>query len=737
MGRTGGYDFCAELPIRVVREIFHLAMKQEDRFPHNPPPQPISFAVPGGTPLTGQVAVRVYDEAARAADLSFIAEDTLSFTIPIDLDVTLDDAPAPELSAMVIPAVLRFPAKLTNLPASVDDGSLAIGVDFASVTAASVEVVEMGSLPVVNDALLTSALHKAYETLRFPHSASASGLTLVIYDGNRDATLVPPNTSGRELSATVEAGDWVRIEIPIHVGGTSSGVVVNTTGLVTVWRRLERTDEAVILHAAQAPDAAHATTVTLDTAPGVTIEAVMLAVHNAYAATPPLLPHISPEDATEETDRVQFYDGTADTTLIPALPGNPAISGALETISGTQYLHLQIPCWAQGTMGITLTSGGKLDVYRRFEISGANVIAHLEEVPASSTLATQFHMDFGVMDAFLNVNAPLIDGALAALGPQSSPSPAAALQGGIAAGMDTALVSLGDVVQAAPSDARARTLLQEQAAAYLQQRHFPVYTPDPGANAEENDVVVNDFTGRLLVAPEILAIQINAQAGVPQQAPEDFLGGRDLALAVDKRFVQGRMDEKLAETFPDLATTGRDRIEEVTDRKVWLTGISVTLGEGQLDVTGNAEVEIDCWWDPDVTFHGPIYLDTEVTEDDIGCHMKVTVRPGEFDVDQSCCDILREVFIPIVGWIVGIVIASTISAVKDGVVRGVAAGVDPDTIQALPPVVFGIAQVRTCLDTLEIHPDLILFRGNVTTRRVDESYEDRAEDNRLPSGDNP
>jgi hypothetical protein len=245
--------------------------------------------------------------------------------------------------------------------------------------------------------------------------------------------------------------------------------------------------------------------------------------------------------------------------------------------------------------------------------------------------------------------------------------------------------------------------------------------------------VLQQPVGKLLVPEGVLAVQMNRRAGEPDELPSSFVGDKNMALAVGRAFVMERVEQAIQKTFPDLRPTGRDKIEEVTDRNAWLTGLSVTLADGQLNVSGSATVEVCCWKDPDLTFSGPIFIQSTLLETPEGCNLDITVVPGEFDIDQSSCDIFLQVIIPVVGWIVGAVIANTIDSVGGGIIEAVA-GSQEEVITPLPSVVIGVAEVKSCLLSVSVRSDGFLFPGRVSVRRDDRSFEDLSDENRQPSG---
>src|SRR5262245_49111033 len=108
MSLTANFDYCIELGIEQVKTIFHLAFKEEDRFPHN---VPATFSASGHQ---FNVIVNVVDDGDRPADLSFQDDKHILFDFPIDINVAVPDAPDPTLSSITIHAKVAVPGKLDN-----------------------------------------------------------------------------------------------------------------------------------------------------------------------------------------------------------------------------------------------------------------------------------------------------------------------------------------------------------------------------------------------------------------------------------------------------------------------------------------------------------------------------------------------------------------------------------------------------------------------------------------------
>ena len=148
-------------------------------------------------------------------------------------------------------------------------------------------------------------------------------------------------------------------------------------------------------------------------------------------------------------------------------------------------------------------------------------------------------------------------------------------------------------------------------------------------------------------------------------------------------------------------------------------------------MTGEAEVHVDCWPDPDVSFEGPVFIDTTLERTDEACVLTAKGRAGEFDIDESCCDVLLDLLIPIVGWIMLGIVESMIDSVGGALITDIAND-QSKVLAPIPPVVNGVAQVSACLTTLQLMREGFLFPGEISLRRLTTSFEDLEEDGRQP-----
>ena len=580
MSLTANFDFCVELGIASVKEIFHLAFKSEDRYPHTVGPITRTYS---GETLS--ITVQVHDDETDAADLTFQDEKHITFSFPFDVSVQIPTAPDPSLSQITLRCRASVPALLDTWA---EEGEDVLGLNFANVTAAGVNVVTFTGLPSINIDNFITAIHSRYDQI--PHVYSAPSpfgtSTLILYDGNRDNTLNPPNM-----------------------------------------------------------------------------------------ATP--------------------YD----------------IGAVLETPGGTEFLKITAPIHVDVPLGGfgTYISYGRVIFWRQVIRTDTEIKVEMGTEPADAALKTQVELDNAhpARQTVIDNLKPMIVSTLA---------------------------GYGTVKEPAFTESTARQILQNEIAEYLNVRKYPVYSPKSG----DETITLSTPVGFLLVAAGVLAILLNRRdASIADHAPDNFLGANQLALAVGEAQIREQINAAIEEEFPDLDSGGQEI--NTDEGSATLQELNVSLanaGEhdesrGHLWVTGEAEVHIDCWPDPDVSFEGPIFINATPTNEDGQCGLTVQAVAGDFDIDESCCDVFLDLIIPIVGWIMLAIIESTIDSVGGELIEEITDSQNRK-LAPVPPVVNGIAEVTACLIDVTVTSQGFIFPGTISIRRLGESFEDRQADKDLP-----
>ncbi len=426
------------------------------------------------------------------------------------------------------------------------------------------------------------------------------------------------------------------------------------------------------------------------------------AIHTQYEAMPA-------HSFTLSGNTLVIYDGNRDATLSPPNAATPfEIQTAIESHGGKDYLKVTLPLHASVPVAI-FSAYGHATFWREIVMGAASVSVDFANEPADAALATQIEFDGSHPAEGLIVG-------------QLKPLLVAQLGG------------FGTVTEPWFTEAAAKDIMAAEIAAYASDKRFPVYTPRSGDPA----IPLATPVGFLLPADGVLAVLMNRRdAGVADFAPDNFLGANQVALAVGRAALDEMITRAMNTQFPGVNEGGAEVSTDEGSATLYTLAVTPSdpgahgKAEGHLWAEGTAEVHIDCWPDPDVSFSGPIYLRIVKTETDEECSMEVKPEMGEFDAGQSCCDVFIDILIPVVGIIMLIVIESMIDKVG-GELAADFAGQQARNIEALPPFVAGVAELQACLEDLKVSSQGLVFPGKMRIRREGRSYEDLAESGDLP-----
>lgn len=427
------------------------------------------------------------------------------------------------------------------------------------------------------------------------------------------------------------------------------------------------------------------------------------ALHERYVALPQ-------HTFTLGGNTLVLYDGNRVPGLQPPNAATPSeIQAEIESHGGRQYLKVTLPVHATVPMA-AFSAYGRVVFWREIVLGDATVSVNMGSTPADAALATQIDFDGshpaeGIVVTNLR---PLVEAQLA---------------------------GFGTVTEPWFTEATAKTLLAQEIAAYAADKRFPMYTPQSG----DPDVPLSTPVGFLLPAEGVLAVLMNRRdSTVEDFAPDAFLGTNHVALAVGRAALDDMIQRAMNEQFPGVNTEGGSEVS-TDEGTATLYTLSVTpsdpgthdQAEGHLWAEGFAEVHIDCWPDPDVTFSGAIFLRVVLTETDTECSMRVEPEMGDFDAGQSCCDVFIDILIPVVGIVMLIVIESMIDKVG-GELAADFAGQQARHIEAIPPFVAGVAELQACLEELRVSSQGLVFPGKLRIRREGRSFEDLSATGDLP-----
>jgi hypothetical protein len=430
---------------------------------------------------------------------------------------------------------------------------------------------------------------------------------------------------------------------------------------------------------------------------------VSAALHTKYPTVQHVYTHLG--------NTLVLYDDDRDPSLSPPNGATPyEIQAALENHGGTDFVKITAPIHVTVPAAGNWTSFGRLIFWRAITFNDTSVEVNMGVEPADPALKNKVELDSGP--------AIIRDQVVAALTPLAQ----------------SALAPFGIVREPWFTNTGAQTVLTTEIVNYLKPRRYPMYTPDSGDPQEPLATPV----GFLIPAAEILAILMNRRdSSVQDFAPDDFTGGAQVALAVGPERINEIIQQTIDDEFPGVNDGGFEVENEEGTATLFTLSVSLAdpgehdVAEGHLWVSGTAEVHIDCWPDPDVSFEGPIFLNVVVTETEEECSMEVQPEAGDFDFDQSCCDVFLDLIIPIVGWIMLGIIESTIDEVGGELATDIA-GEQADEINAIPPTVAGVAEVQACLEDLLVTRDGFIFPGKIRVRREGRSFEDLSDSGDLP-----
>ena len=448
--------------------------------------------------------------------------------------------------------------------------------------------------------------------------------------------------------------------------------------------------------------AADVTVPSVDGLPQLDASRFEAAIHTRYDT----IPHSYPLAG----NTLVIFDGSRDTTLSPPNgPGNPAITATLDPPGPNRFLNVSLPLHADVPSAFGFSEYGTAAFSRPVTEGDGSVSVDMAapDPPAHPTVIT-FVGGHPAESAVKAQLTPLLVQRLAAFGKLTEPW---------------------------FTEPFAKTVLAQEAASYLAGRKYPMYTPKSGDAAHP----VTTPVGFLLPADGVLAILMTLRTGTEGDAvaPDNFLGADELALAVGRAKLDETIHTAIDSAFPGIETGDSDLHTAHGDAT--LHSLTVTpsnagdhgQSEGHLWAAGTATVHIPCWPDPDVTFDGPIFLRMDVTETDTTCEATIRPEMGHFDAGESCCDVFVDLIIPIIGWIMLAVVEDTIDKVG-GELASDYATKQATAIQAIPPVVVGVAELQSCLEGLNVSTDGLVFPGKLRIRRDGTSFEDLAQSGELP-----
>ena len=402
--------------------------------------------------------------------------------------------------------------------------------------------------------------------------------------------------------------------------------------------------------------------------------------------------------------------------------GNEAgsIQAALQNQGADTYLKVVLPIWVNvptGVLGYVFTSFGTITFWRQVQQTDTTVTLDMSTEPTDPALATVIAFDQpGVDNAGAQVATML--------------KPLAVMQ----------IDSWGTITEPAFSHNAAIAEIQKRISDYIDPISYQIYTPNSGTPTQPLSTPV----GFCLPADGVVAILLNRASGTSADdtPPDDFLGGNQVALAVSAAKVEAQSQQVIAQKFPGVNNGGAPI--HTSSGNGTLHTISIVPEDdgahgqspGHLWVSGSATADIPCWFNVDVDFSGPVFVDATEEQTSQGCTLNLQPRAGQFNIQESCCATLLDILIPVVGWIMLVVVNNTVSDIG-GQLANQVANQEAQAIQPIPPTIIGIAEVTACLTGLVISSQGFVFPGTISVVRAGTSFQDLQGMGRLPKPDFP
>jgi len=339
----------------------------------------------------------------------------------------------------------------------------------------------------------------------------------------------------------------------------------------------------------------------------LTPELVEPAIHAMYDADPAL-------GHTVRTGQpwVDLDTGSPTTVMVTIdiyddEPGSPGFRGAISVTvdSATQItVHMPGHFKVQGVSKTYMNTDMTVDVKVPVQQSDGEIRVRLSAVTASDVSVT-----FATPSAYDAAAAPVMASEVAA---RISARP--------------------DVVQAIPTGAEVKALIEDRIVAMAGTLEFPLFTPPAPASGDQIDLTT--FVPAT-VAQQVLALQIEPLGDTtPCDTPDVFARTTGFSIAVAA--------VKVRQVLDGLESDNEGSVREMQGHDVTLSRLDLSLADpgehgqpgGHVWVDGTATASVDCWADPEVDFSGPVTLVPALDPDGT---ITVTADAGTFTADDPCC----------------------------------------------------------------------------------------------------
>lgn len=193
------------------------------------------------------------------------------------------------------------------------------------------------------------------------------------------------------------------------------------------------------------------------------------------------------------------------------------------------------------------------------------------------------------------------------------------------------LKSLGDQGQDFPSSALVNGMIADRLVTFASALQIPMFTPNPPTDPSQIDLTTFVPT---TVNQQALALQLEPVGdGTPCDTPDVFTQSTGFAIAISAKESNVLIQPITQANLGDRNVDGHD---------ITMNNLNATLSDpgehgqtkGHLWISGDFDVHVDCWPDPNITFSGPVFLTPQMNPDGT---VIFTAQAGNFSSSDACC----------------------------------------------------------------------------------------------------
>lgn len=201
----------------------------------------------------------------------------------------------------------------------------------------------------------------------------------------------------------------------------------------------------------------------------------------------------------------------------------------------------------------------------------------------------------------------------------------------LASNIASKLQTFGDQGEDFPSSSEVNGMISERLVMFASALQIPFFTPKTPSDPSQIDLTT--FVPTTL-NQQALALQVEALSdGTPCDTPDVFTPSTGFAIAISKQEADALIQSITQANLGDRHVDGHD---------ITMNHLTATLSDpgehgqtkGHLWITGDFDVHVDCWPDPNISFSGPIFLTPQMNPDGT---VVFTAQAGNFSSSDACC----------------------------------------------------------------------------------------------------